>query len=328
MYQAAPRGQMRIIFAFWIRRAWRLLPSAWLWLGLTLLAVLTFNRSGAFGSPHANLMATLAGLFDYANLRFSHTFFRSEYGASFVYWSLSLEEQFYFLLPLLALCLRRRIGVLLITLVIVQVSLVRTPLLMSLRTDALALGVLLAIAMRSTTYTAISPRHLLRLGSGRMFVPCALLALLAVLSSPLLAHWRFHIGAIAVISATLVWIASYDLDYLFPHGGLQRCLLWMGRRSYAIYLIHIPTFFMLREIYYRLALPLSNTGFSAITPALLAIAIIALLAELNYRYVEQPLRRHGRRIAYRMLEHGYLTDITPHLPSEATSPLATLRKSV
>jgi peptidoglycan/LPS O-acetylase OafA/YrhL len=35
------RQQARIVAAFWIRRAWRLLPSAWLWLGLTLLAVIT-----------------------------------------------------------------------------------------------------------------------------------------------------------------------------------------------------------------------------------------------------------------------------------------------
>lgn len=328
MYQGALRSQMRIIFAFWIRRAWRLLPSAWLWLGITLLAVLAFNRSGVFGSPQANFMATLAGIFDYANLRFAHTFFHSEYGASFVYWSLSLEEQFYFLLPLLALLLRRRIDALLIILVAAQIGLVRTPLLMSLRTDALALGVLLAIITPKTTYAAIAPHYLLRLGPARSIVPYALLALLAALASPLLAYWRFRIGAIAIVSAALVWIASYDLDYLFPHNKIQQCLLWIGKRSYAIYLIHIPAFFMLREAYYRLGLSPDSAGLSAVVSVILALAIIALLAELNHRFVEQPFRRYGRRISVRVLEQEHHIYSMPHAAPTSPTPTTAVRKSV
>ncbi|MCW5337940.1 acyltransferase family protein, partial [Pseudomonas aeruginosa] len=95
---------------FWIRRAFRLLPSAWLWLALILACCLLLNRSGAFGSLSANLAASLAGFLQVANFRFADSFYRYEYGASFVYWSLSLEEQFYLLLPLLILCLRRYLG--------------------------------------------------------------------------------------------------------------------------------------------------------------------------------------------------------------------------
>ena len=84
----------RVTLAFWIRRAWRLLPSAWLWLLLMLLGAILFRDSGTFGSLRANLEATVAGFLHIANLRFLETFMRSEYGASFVYWSLSLEEQF------------------------------------------------------------------------------------------------------------------------------------------------------------------------------------------------------------------------------------------
>ena len=47
---------------FWLRRAFRLLPSAWLWLALMLLACLFLNRSGAFGTLQANLQATLPAL--------------------------------------------------------------------------------------------------------------------------------------------------------------------------------------------------------------------------------------------------------------------------
>jgi peptidoglycan/LPS O-acetylase OafA/YrhL len=291
------RQQMAMVGAFWIRRAWRLLPSAWLWLGLTLLAVAAFNRSSAFGTLHANLMATLAGLFDYANIRFAHAFFRYEYGASFVYWSLSLEEQFYFLLPLLVLCLRRRIDLFMIALVAVQFALIRTPLLMSLRTDAIALGVLLAMAAPTSIYASAAPRYLLGLGTLRWIVPGLLLALLAMLAAPIMMYWRLHVGMIAVISVVLVWIASYNRGYLFPEGRIERCLVWIGARSYAIYLIHVPVFFLIREVCYRLNVGISNTGLPAVVFAIVAAGLIALFAELNYRYVEQPLRRRGRRIA-------------------------------
>jgi peptidoglycan/LPS O-acetylase OafA/YrhL len=321
------RQQIVITTAFWIRRAWRLLPSAWLWLGLTLLAVVAFNHSGAFGSVHANLMATLAGILDYANFRFANALFHHEYGASFVYWSLSLEEQFYFLLPLFALCLRRRIDLLMIVLIVAQLSLVRTPLLMSLRTDALAWGVLLAIASSSKTYTRISPQYLLTLGPMRWIVPCLLLTLLSALASPYLQTWRFHVGMIALISTMLVWIASYDRDYLLPQTRIKDALAWIGARSYAIYLIHIPVFFLLRETCYRLGISINNTGPQVPLLIVLAACLIASFAELNYRYVERPLRRHGRYIADRFLQlKGHI--VTPaHSPSSSVTQAGTLTEN-
>lgn len=294
------REQVGVIGAFWIRRFWRLLPSAWLWLGLIMLAVIGFNHSGAFGSIHANLMATLAGMFDVANFRFADAFFRYEYGTSFVYWSLSLEEQFYLLLPLLVLALHRRIGLLMVGIFLLQLYLFRTPLLMSVRTDALALGVLLAIVAPSVTYAKLSPRLLLRLGWLRILLPALLLAILAALASADLGGWRFRISAIAVLSAALVWLASYDCDYLLPEGWCKGLLVWIGARSYAIYLIHVPAYFLWRELYFRLGNP-DGTPLhpSAWLLAVLASGMIALLADLNYRYLEQPLRQRGRRIADR-----------------------------
>lgn len=110
----------RTTLAFWIRRAWRILPSAWLWLGLTLLAVVAFNESGAFGSFRTNLEATVAGVLQVANLRFAETFGREPYGVSFVYWTLSLEEQFYLTFPLIVMLTRRYLAHALIALVVVQ----------------------------------------------------------------------------------------------------------------------------------------------------------------------------------------------------------------
>ncbi|MGL4564580.1 MAG: acyltransferase family protein, partial [Halioglobus sp.] len=84
---------------FWIKRAFRILPSAWFWLALILLLSVVFNSTGAFGSFRANFEATIAGVLQVANFRFAAALGNFHYGASFVYWTLSLEEQFYILFP-------------------------------------------------------------------------------------------------------------------------------------------------------------------------------------------------------------------------------------
>lgn len=314
-YQGQLSKQLSVIVAFWIRRAWRLLPSAWLWLGLILLAVVCFNQSGAYGSLHANLLATSAGLFNYANIRFGHAFFHYEYGASFVYWSLSLEEQFYLVLPLLVLCFRRRIDLFMLVVVVAQINLFHTPMLMAFRTDAMAWGVLLATASLAPAYAAIAPRYLLRLGRARWVLLCLLWAALAVLASPALVYWPPRISAIAATSAVLVWIASYDEGYLLPHGRIRDTLAWLGARSYALYLIHVPVFFAIREMCHRTGIVLANNTVTAWVFGAVAICLTILLAQLNYRYVEQPLRRRGHLMADRFLARKGLIEERRGAPS-------------
>ncbi|SNS53029.1 acyltransferase family protein [Pseudomonas segetis] len=292
-----------VIVAFWIRRAFRLLPSAWLWLLLPLPLVLVFNQTGVFGALSTNMEATVAGLFNFANFRFADSFFKYDYGFSFVYWSLSLEEQFYLLLPLLALCFRQKLLWLLLIVVLVQFFQVRSVLMMSLRTDALALGVLLAIWSAKPSYQMFEPRFLKALPlSGGLILASLLLAM-----SFLAAHNDFlptvRIGLIAVMATVLVWLASYGRGYLWPTGLGQRLMKWLGARSYAIYLIHIPAYFFTRELLYR---ALGVTDVSASLHVLLSLTIaaglISVLSQLNYRWVEMPMRQLGSRVAQRF-EH-------------------------
>src|ERR1035437_1501317 len=59
---------------FWTRRAWRILPSAWLWLAIILLATLSFNRSGAFRSFDAAMAGTIAAVLQFYNYHFANCF--------------------------------------------------------------------------------------------------------------------------------------------------------------------------------------------------------------------------------------------------------------
>ncbi|MCJ1886163.1 acyltransferase [Pseudomonas sp. LA21] len=292
-------GVWRCILAFWVRRAWRLLPSAWLWLIVVLAAVLWFNSSGVFGTWRANLDATYAALLQIANWRFVETFMRSEYGASFVYWSLSLEEQFYVLLPLVALLSRRWLPHVLAVLVLYQLFASRGLLMVMFRSDALMLGVLLAIWSRTGLYARLRSALPVRFGAGTL--------LLAGMSLLMGAFWAdvinvgsYKFSLVALGSILLVWIASYDADVLLPEGVMRRLMIWVGTRSYAIYLIHVPAFFAIREGFARLYPSVAVDERFFYPFVLCAAVLIVLLSELNFRLIETPLRRKGAVLSRRL----------------------------
>lgn len=265
-----------------------------------LIASLAVNQTGAFGPFRTNLEATVAGLLQVANFRFAEAFMQWPYGASFVYWSLSLEEQFYLLFPLVILLARRYLLHAMILLVLLQFFLVRTPALMAFRTDALALGVLLALWTQRSSYLLFKPDFLERHKYGLALLLVALICLW-VLGSGQLRSVNIKIGMIALISAALVWVASYDRGYLGFPKILSNLLIWFGARSYAIYLIHIPAFYFTRELWFHT--DAAAQGFNEdffYSFVITAFLLIVVLSELNYRLLEAPLRDYGKRAALRI----------------------------
>jgi peptidoglycan/LPS O-acetylase OafA/YrhL len=251
-----------------------------------------FNRSGVFMSVQANAWALLAGVFDYANVRFGLAFMRYDYGASFAWWSLSLEEQFYLVLPPLAFLCGRYLPILLIPVVVLQFGLVRSALLTVFRTDAILLGVLLACWEGHRSFPLIGAQIGRLPAALRIALVAVLLVCLGVLGTLNLSFNRFTLGEIALVSAALVYLAAQNTGLLLGEGALRRLMVAIGARSYALYLVHIPAFFAAREIWFRIGgqhgdLPVALTG----------AALLLVGAELNWRFVEQPLRARGTRIA-------------------------------
>lgn len=304
--QASSGSKMvfRTILAFWIRRAWRILPSAWLWLGLILLAVVLCNESGAFGSFRTNMEATMAGVLQLANLRFAEVFGHGPYGVSFVYWTLSLEEQFYLVFPLVVILAKRYLPHALIALVVFQLLSERSIMMVVFRTDAIALGILLAIWSRHATYEIAKPEILLKSQWLGTLVMASLFFCMGVVGSTVLHVISYKFSVFALLSALLLWIASYNLNLFIPVQPFRSLMLWVGSRSYAIYLIHIPAFYLSREIWFRLQ-PGVAPGDELFFPLLLTTcALLVPLSELNYRLIETPLRSRGARIATRFLAAG------------------------
>ena len=241
----------RTSLSFWIRRAYRLLPSSWIWLLVILTCSVFYNDSGVFGSFRTNFAATLAGIFNVANVRFAHVFGNHFYGASFVYWSLSLEEQFYLLFPFAILLFRRWLPPLFAIGVALQFFIQRSLLLMAFRTDAILLGILLALWTRTESYRLFEPAPLKKSPVTALGVLALLLTGLVCMPSAELRIVPQPIGMVALISTLLVWLASYDRGYILSFSPLRKLLCWVGSRSYAIYLIHIPLFFGVRETLHR-----------------------------------------------------------------------------
>jgi peptidoglycan/LPS O-acetylase OafA/YrhL len=299
--------------AFWVRRVWRLLPSAWLWLAVILFLVEFFNRSGAFGTFRGNFEATVASVLDVANFRVLLVLMTAEHGVSFPYWSLSLEEQFYILLPILVFVSRRWFPYILAVSILAQLFVTRFGpgttefgnLLNVTRSDALMLGVLIALWSRHPTYRLFEPVALKQWPIAGPVLLSLLLLCLAASGSTHLNLVSFLVGLVALLSAALVLIASYDGDYLLPGSAAKRVMVWVGSRSYALYLIHMPAYLFAREIWFRLE-P-AGTIFGAnytLRFTLTALPMLVVLADLNYRLVETPLRRRGARIAAHLAERA------------------------
>lgn len=301
--------------SFWIRRVYRLLPTAWLWVLIPLLLSISFNQSGAFGSWYDNLRSITAVVTFSGNLANQYG---TILGPNAVYWSLALEEQFYFVFPLFLLlvtAVRWRVGILL-GLIALQFCFDRNPfgdsvsaMASSFRLDAMMWGILICLLSRTVAYRQFEPVFLKDSPFKVLGLNLLLLYMLGAISAQMIAA-PIAVGLIAIISALLVFISSFNGGYILSLPLLSGVLEWMGSRSYGIYVIHFPAYRISQEIWYRYA-ESHNVGYNGgLTAELLLTAafLVVVLSELNYRLIEQPLRKKGAEIARRHMHSSPLEE--------------------
>jgi peptidoglycan/LPS O-acetylase OafA/YrhL len=107
----------------------------------------------------------------------------------------------------------------------------------------------------------------------------------------------FNTGLLALVCAAMVFIASFNKGYTFPDGLLKKILVYVGSRSFALYLSHNPMFFVAREIFHRIYPDVIFDNRFAFRLIVVAAILSFAGAELSYQLIETPLRKIGRRKA-------------------------------
>jgi peptidoglycan/LPS O-acetylase OafA/YrhL len=273
------------LWAFYVRRAKRLLPAAYAtFLGVTLLAPF-FLASSEMRDFQRQLVGALTFTANFSLLRQSGYFEgAAEFKPLLHIWSLAIEEQYYFLLPVTLYFLPRRFWKVIAATVVVA-SLVSCWLLAGknaaavfylLPTRAWELGIGSYAALLSIKNG--SPPQWLRLA----FWP-AVLCLSALPFFPELGHHP-GINALAVCLATMVIILRKHPALASSHviHGLGK----VGDISYSLYLVHWPLFAFLNNSWLG-EIGSEHPSFAWRAGLLLLSVILAVV--LN-RTIEKPLR--------------------------------------
>lgn len=218
---------------------------------VTILLSAIFAGQGTFASVWGNIEEATAALFQVVNLKMvlcAHYHVAECVTGSpiRIYWSLSLEEQFYLIFPTLLFFMgARRTALLALLLVLLQLFLYRpwpSPG-WFFRTDAIALGVCIAYTHHRGWAEKIS-FGLLDNNIIRPIVATSLcLMIFLVAKADLL---PFYNGLVVLVAGILVFIASLDRGYLFRNPTVLRFLSYVGERSYSIYLVHMLSLVLLR----------------------------------------------------------------------------------
>ncbi|MGK5062000.1 acyltransferase family protein [Janthinobacterium sp. LB3P112] len=272
--------------AFYLYRIARLLPSLLLALSLiVLLGVLDVpffaNSDGGKDLPASYFVIAIASV-----LTFWHNVLMQSAGyfnyCLNVYWSLSVEEMFYLLLPLSCRFLRQRHWIMLLC----GVAMVAGPVYRSLHADneiyfmygyiacfdAIAIGCLTALL---TQHWQPGAR------AGQLLRWLAGLALAALYVRGIGGHEVFGFSAISLASAAFIVGATARQG---ASQGRPGPLQWLGRHSYELYLFHIIILAAMRNVVDKAGL-----AYAERLPWLaLFLAATALAAALVARYVSEP----------------------------------------
>lgn len=277
---------------FYIRRALRLLPALYVVLGSVLVLGYFFYLPGDYALLSQSALSSLlfsANIFFWRN---SGGYFspNAEEMPFLHVWSLSVEEQFYFVWPFLFFLIYkifelrgRRLFVLLLvflTFGLAEIGVASgysgTYFLLPFRAGELLLGSLLALSLEDSRYSGFESKVL---ANGIAVAGMALILASAIFldessSFPGINAFAPCVGAALVIAAP-VYGRNY-ISFLLS----TKLLVFVGLISYSLYLWHWPVVSLLR--YLRVDL----------TPmvVLAAIALSFLLSVLSWRFVENVFR--------------------------------------
>ena len=232
-------------------------------------------------------------------------------------WSLAIEEQFYLLWPLLLLGLLRLFRgrpkpIAAVTALGAVASLVWMAVLFQpamdpsrayygtdTRASGLLLGAALALVWKPTHRFAKDPEvKTVALDLVGMAAVAVLIGSFAMMRETDAFLYRGGFAVVSLASCVAIMATVHSGTVLGQHVLARRVLIWIGVRSYSLYLWHWPIF-----VYTRPEIDQPLTDYPTLV---LRLGLTVIAADLSYRYIEVPIRNGGfarwrRRLARR---HG------------------------
>ena len=282
---------------FYLDRAKRLLPAAYVVYALTAIAAYWVLTDSEFD----RLLNTLLGALTFtANIVLwtGTNYFAdgAKFNALLHVWSLSIEEQFYFLLPLALFLAPSRYRLALLTLggaaslalclYLAPKSPVAAFYLLPTRAWELAFGGVLALAQMQLRTSRTKERVQSRLNFALGAVALAVLILTAAFA-PGSMLGSLHPGLDAILVSAATGVLLVRRLSLLERGPLAWVLARLGDVSYSLYLVHWPLFAFTTNAYIGQSAPIE------VRVALLIVSV-ALAFALFY-FVEEPIRRRPYR---------------------------------
>jgi peptidoglycan/LPS O-acetylase OafA/YrhL/lysophospholipase L1-like esterase len=316
--------------AFWVRRARRLLPAVFLMLGVVALWSVFFLRDTLYRLG-GDILAASTYVTNWFFILRNDSYFESFGRPPLLQhlWSLSVEEQFYVLWPILfsvgfALlggrskhATIRRFRWIVVVGAIASTAWMaflfvpfEDPSRVYYGTDTRAAGILIGIALA----TAWMPWRLPKVVSQRYRLVFSVVGW-GSLVGLMLILWRLsefspwlYRGGILGTSILTAGVIAFIAHPAFGYGYLlsNPVMSWIGTRSYGIYLWHWPIFMITR--------PGFDVPWNTPVTFALRLALTFGIAELSYRYVEVPIRKLG----YRRWMRGITRKLGVATPAVAT----------
>ncbi len=296
---------------FWLRRARRLLPALFAMLAVVTVLVAVFD-AGELGALRRQALSALLYFANWSTIAAHGSYFARFAPPSPLdhLWSLSIEEQFYLVWPLVLLLgiwlARGRVRLALLTLVLAAGSIVLMgalyhpgydPTRVYEGTDTRAFGLLLGAALAmvwpSRAQGAALARHRRLLDSAGV-VGLVGIALLVWRTGPM-SSFLYPEGFVLLSLATVAVIAAVvtrgsRLGAALGVGPLR----WIGVRSYGIYLWQWPIIVLLSP----------GPGPQPLGRAVLEVGLALGVAAVSWRFLEDPIRRGALVMLRRRLTSG------------------------